>query len=31
MNDAVKIILNYLSNIPETDIEKAKYIFSTTP
>jgi len=31
MSDTVKIILKYLSNIPKTDIAKAKYIFSTTP
>jgi hypothetical protein len=31
MYDSVRIILEYLKNIPETDIEKAKYILDTTP
>jgi len=31
MSDAVKIILNHLSKIPGIDLEKAKYIFKTTP
>ena len=31
MSDAVKIILEYLSKIPKVDLEKAKYIFKTTP
>lgn len=31
MENAVKIILDYLKNIKETDLEKAKYVFKTTP
>ena len=31
MENAVKIILDYLKQIKQTDIEKAKYIFKTTP
>jgi len=31
MSNAVKIILEYLSKIPKVDLEKAKYIFKTTP
>lgn len=30
MNDTVKTILTYLKKIPNTDIEKAKYVFKTT-
>lgn len=30
MSDTVKTILNYLEKIPNTDIEKAEYIFKTT-
>ena len=30
MSDTIKLIINHLSKIPETDIEKAEYIFSTT-
>jgi hypothetical protein len=31
MENAVKIIINYISKIPNTDLEKAKYVFKTTP
>ena len=30
MSDTVKLIINHLKQIPETDIEKAEYVFSTT-
>ena len=31
MHNTVKLILKYLEQIPWTDMEKARYIFSTTP
>jgi len=31
MSDTVKIITNYLKQIPNTDFEKVRYVFSTTP
>lgn len=31
MTDAVRIITEYLEKIPNTDPEKVKYVFSTTP